>query len=81
MEGVERSDVPPMLDKEGKLEKFERQGPTPENAEAGEKDCSCSLVRVMGEWMVVLMDIGEWRELLTDMGAMGVGYIQVKTHC
>ena len=31
--GHERSPPPPMLDKEGKLEKFERHCPTPENAE------------------------------------------------
>lgn len=79
-EGLERSPLPPMLDKEGKLEKFERHCPTPENAEAGENDCSCSLVNVIGEWMVLLMDMGEWIELLTDMGAMGEGYIQIKSH-
>jgi len=78
MGGLERSPVPPMLDKEGKLEKFERHWPTPENAEAGENDCSCSLVKVMGECMLLLM--GEWMELLTDMGAMGEGYIQRKSH-
>jgi len=80
-EGVDRSVLPPILDKEGKLEKLERQGPTPENAEAGENDCSCSLLRVMGECMLVDIVMGEWRELLTDMGAMGVGYMQVKTNC
>ena len=27
--------------------------------------------------MLLLMDIGEWIELLTDIGAMGEGYIQL----
>jgi len=29
--------------------------------------------------MLLLMDIGEWIELLTDIGAMGEGYIQEKS--
>jgi len=85
-EGLERSPLPPILDNEGKLEKLERHCPTPEKAEAGEKDCSCSWftligeVTLIGEWMVLFTDMGEWMVFLTDIGAIGEGYMQKGYH-
>ena len=52
-EGVDRSVLPPILDKEGKLEKFERQGPTPENA--GKNEIFSTNVSLIMKLLIILM--------------------------